>query len=236
MPDPEILSVAIHQPNFFPWLGYFKKMVNCDIFIFLDDVQLQKKAGSWTNRVKILINGKAQWITLPLSRITGTTQNINQTRISDEESFSKIFTTIEMAYGKAPFRDDTMNFLLKIFENPSLCLSEFNQNTIIDFFSFLQYDCPKIVRSSDLEINTKSTDRLVDLVIAVGGNKYLSGRGSDSYLEPEKFKNSGISLVMQDYGEHTYPQLKTTEFVPGLSVLDALMMLGPHQTLDLILT
>jgi hypothetical protein len=63
--------VAIHQPNFLPWLGYFGKLLKSDIFVFLDDAQIPKKGSSWSNRVRVLIGGRPQWITSPISREDG---------------------------------------------------------------------------------------------------------------------------------------------------------------------
>ncbi len=47
--------VAIHQPNFFPWLGYFDKIARCDHFVLLDHVQFQKTGGVWSNRVRMMV-------------------------------------------------------------------------------------------------------------------------------------------------------------------------------------
>ena len=64
-----MILVAIHQPNFFPWLGYFDKIRRADFFILLDDVQYPKTgAGSWSNRVKVMINGEGRWLTAPVDR------------------------------------------------------------------------------------------------------------------------------------------------------------------------
>ena len=60
--------VAIHQPTFFPWLGYFNKIARCDQFVVLDSVQFPKKGGTWSNRVKLLLNGQAGWVTMPVER------------------------------------------------------------------------------------------------------------------------------------------------------------------------
>ena len=60
--------VAIHQPNFFPWLGFFNKVACSDVFILMDNVQFPKKGGSWSNRVQLAINGQAAWVTMPVVR------------------------------------------------------------------------------------------------------------------------------------------------------------------------
>ena len=58
--------VAIHQPNFLPWLGFFAKLARADVFVLLDDAQFQKKRGTGSNRVKLLVAGRAAWVTVPI--------------------------------------------------------------------------------------------------------------------------------------------------------------------------
>ena len=65
------LIVGIHQPNFMPWLGYFYKIMQSDIFIFLDDVQFQKTGASYTNRVSLNINSESKYFTVPIKRPSG---------------------------------------------------------------------------------------------------------------------------------------------------------------------
>jgi len=60
--------VAIHQPNFLPWLGYFDKLARADTFVLLDSVQFPKRNGTWMNRVKLLVGGEPGWITVPIVR------------------------------------------------------------------------------------------------------------------------------------------------------------------------
>ena len=70
--------VAIHQPNFFPWLGYFDKISKADSFVFLDDIQFPKKGGSWSNRIKLFISGDVRWVTAAINRDYSGTRNINE--------------------------------------------------------------------------------------------------------------------------------------------------------------
>ncbi len=63
-----MVVVAIHQPNFLPWLGYFDKVAKSDVFVFLDSVQAPKTGGSWLNRVRLAMNGEARWVTAPIDR------------------------------------------------------------------------------------------------------------------------------------------------------------------------
>ena len=92
------MIAAIHQPNFFPWLGYFRKMVVADKFVFLDAVQIIKKGGSWANGVKVLVNGDGKWITVPILRGHGV-QNINQVIINNSVPWQKkVIKTIKQNY------------------------------------------------------------------------------------------------------------------------------------------
>ena len=229
------MRVAIHQPNFLPWLGYFNKMVSCDVFVFLDDVEIVKTGGTWTNRTKIMSNGVPKWLTLPIKRPSGINL-INSSEVADIRWKQKCVSQIESAYKSSLYHDQIMELVYDIFETATLYLSEFNRESLLKIITFLQLDPPRFVTSSDYKLGSRSTDRLIDLVKRVGGNEYLSGDGSTSYLEPEKFKMEKITLTYQNFQIKQYGQLNTSDFVPGLSVIDSLMMVGPIKTLALIST
>lgn len=229
------LRVAIHQPNFLPWLGYFHKVMSCDVFVFLDDVQIQKTAGSWTNRVRILHDGNTKWLSIPIKR-RAELLIINKIEFAEPDWKNSCYSKIDAAYRKSPHYKEVMDFLAEIFDGSFNCLSEFNQTAIIKILRFLEVKLPVIVNSSDYEIKSTATERILELVKNVDGNEYFCGGGYESYLEPEKFSQAKISLTFQNFTTKSYGQLKTQEFIQGLSIIDALMMIGPENTSKLLTT
>ena len=113
------MIVAIHQPNFFPWLGFFDKIARSDVFCLLDGVQLPKKGGSWVNRVQLVNNGKVLWATVPVCRGPGV-QTIAETRLQDAEPWrEKLLRTLQSAYGKAPHFKDVFAFVQPLVTLPT---------------------------------------------------------------------------------------------------------------------
>jgi len=221
------MIVAIHQPNFFPWLGYFDKIRRSDVFIFLDDVQFPKTGGVWSNRVKLLINGDARWLTAPVDRGFHGTRNINEMVFSDGEDWrSKSLKTIFGAYKRAPFFDEAYSIIEPLVAHPETNVAEYNIYAIKSLANILGYSAKSLIRSSDLSTECLSTKRLVDLTTLVGGAAYLSGGGATGYQKDEEFENSGINLIYQHFVHPVYPQFSGNEFVGGLSIVDALMNLG----------
>ena len=91
-----------------------------------------------------------------------------------------------------------------------------------------------MVRSSELEVDGAATDLLIATTKAVGGTVYLSGDGADGYQDDARFAEEGLELQFQNFTPQAYPQIGSTEFVPGLSVLDALFNLGFEGTAALL--
>lgn len=225
--------VSIHQPNFLPWLGYFQKILTSDVFIFLDDVQIPKKGGSWTNRVKILIGGHSTWLTVPIVRTSGF-QQVNQIEVVDSEWKSKCLQSISMAYRRASHYEETMKLIDDIFSIENKNLAEWNSIAVKRILRHLDIADLEIYFASDIHVRSAATQRICDLVKAVGGTEYLSGGGSDGYLDTELIKKSGIGLRYQDFTFVPYPQLNTSVFHDGLSIVDALMILGAYETRELL--
>jgi hypothetical protein len=229
------ITVAIHQPNFLPWLGYFDKIVNSDVFVFLDDAQIPKKGASWSNRVRVLIGGRPQWISVPISRVDGY-QLLKDVTFNNSNWKKTVENTILMAYSRSSHFDETLPLLKDIFMFETSRLCEWNINSVTKILQHLQVPLPDICISSDLEVKSSSTERLCDLIKVLQGTEYLCGGGSAGYLDPNVFAAANIELRFQNFEETEYPQLNTPDFHHGLSIIDSLMMLGSKGTRALIET
>jgi hypothetical protein len=218
--------VAVHQPNFLPWLGFFDKIARADVFVLLDSAQFPKKGGTWINRVRILVNGQPTWLTVPIDRAYHGTRRICDMRVRDEDRRWRegALKTLRSAYGRAPFFPAVQAEIEPLLEDPTDELAVYNERAIRRLCDLLALDTP-IVRASELPEKGTGTARLVSLVQATGGDQYLVGGGADGYQEDELFAAAGIEVRRQDFVSPPYEQ-STDEHHPGLSVVDALMHLG----------
>jgi hypothetical protein len=225
------MLVAIHQPNFLPWLGWFDKLARADILILLDTVPHQHTGSNYTNRVKILAQGEPRWITVPVARGRDERSRIDRLRVADNGVWRrKLRATVEQSYAKAPFFADAMTIVDTVLAAETDRLCELNLIALGAIAAALGLRCERMLRASTLAavgaaVGT-GTDRLVALVRAVGGDAYLTGHGADGYQEDEKFAAAGIAVEYQRYAAPPYRQLRSGAFVPGLSAIDALMNLG----------
>lgn len=232
------MIVAIHQPNFFPWLGFFDKIARADRFVLLDDVQFPRTgAGSWGNRVKCLIAAEARWVTAPLDRSgTGSSTLYNQMRLQlGQEWRERIVRTLEQSYRKAPHASEAMQLLQPLIVQPEDLLFQYNLHAIRCIADAVGLDTSKLVLSSSYAVEAAGTDRLIQLTSSAGGSVYLSGGGASGYQDDELFAGAGLMLQYQNFEHPTYSQANNPgEFIPGLSVIDTLMNLGISGTAKLL--
>jgi len=224
---PRMTLVAIHQPNFLPWLGFFDKLARADCFILLDSVPLQLTGGNYTNRVKMLVNGSPDWVTMPLKRGHEARSRIDRAEIVEQANWRrKLRRTIEQSYAKAPFFEPAMAIVNRVLELSTASLSEINVAGILAIAEALGLSTANIRRSSELMVEGQSNELLASLVAAVGGDTYLAGHGAGGYQDDEIFARSGVTVRYQNYAPPRYAQVGSNEFVPGLSAIDALMNCG----------
>jgi hypothetical protein len=216
---------AIHQPNFFPWLGYFDKIRRADVFVFLDDVALSKSGSRcWTNRVRVNIQGAPAWFGCPLRREHGE-QKICSVQMDPSGRWRrKLVRTLEMNYRRARHFDAVMANVEPLIVQPTDNLAEFNINAVRALTNVLGLKC-EFVRQSSLPGHESGTELLIRLTRAVGATAYLCGGGAQGYQRDELFVDHGLNLIYQDFEPKPYGDVD--KFIPGLSVIDWLMHVGP---------
>jgi hypothetical protein len=235
MSEPLGPVAACHQPNFFPWLGYFHKIRWSDTFVFLDDVLLQKTRGSVTNRVAIAIAGKQDWASAPLDRSYSGNLEIRGVRFSPDVPWrDKLVSTLKMHYGKAPCFRALEEPIVTLVKNPEPMLAAYNMHAIATLAKMLGLTTA-MVSASAYEITETSTLRLVELVAKVGARTYLAGGGAKAYQQDELFAERGLGVLYQGFAPPAYPR-GSQPVMPGLSVIDALFWLGVEGTRALLET
>ncbi len=221
------IKVAIHQPNFFPWLGYFDKISRSDVFIFLDHVQYQKTGGLWSNRVQLLIGGTAQWITAPLDRGFHGVRPVNAMKFLAQHPWRQKFVkTLAANYAKALFFGEILRFIEPLIMNSEENIARYNATAILAICEKLDLPTSKIKWSSQSDCEGQSNEMLISLIRAVGGNTYMCGGGAAGYQEEALFSAAEVDLMHQSFKHPVYDQCIQSDFVPGLSIIDALMNCG----------
>jgi len=227
--------VAIHQPNFLPWLGYFGKMLRADVFIVMDNAQVVKTGGTWSNRVQALIAGEPKFLTVPLVRNYHGVRTYAEAEIDDVGPWrTKMIKSLQAAYARSPSYKQAMPLVESLIAFPTRSLLEFNVNGLTQILASLGLSPKRIAYGSTLNCSGQATDLLISMVQAVGGTTYLCGGGAGGYQEDEKFAAAGLGLQYQNFRCPEYPQRPGAAFVPGLSIVDALFWCGFTAVADLL--
>ncbi len=212
------MKVAIHQPQYLAWPGYFAKILFVDVFILYDLAQYQK--GAIINRNKLLFDKKEEFLTIPLQ--AGHSQDkIKDKKATHDKWESKHIRKMEANYRKCVFYPEVLAIFEKTFDNKTDSLSEINFTNIRCICEYLGIKTP-LVLSSQLDINENAdpTQKNIDMVQKVSGTEYISGTGSKNYLQENMFPSNRISLRYFQFMPSEYPQLGAAGHVPGLSIID----------------
>jgi len=217
------MIVAIHQPQFMPWLGYFDKLDRCDHFVLLDTVQYKK--NEWQNRNRIKTAQGGQWLTVPVRfRFPA---DIDEVTVNEDTNWRhKHWQSLVTNYSRAPHWEALEPALKELYERPWPELAELNRATVEMLAGALGIGTTTTLASRLEGIGGDPTGRLVDLCRALGADTYLSGAGGASYMDLGQFEEVDIEVIFQQYDHPTYPQL-FGEFQSHLSALDLVLNCGP---------
>ncbi|WP_226781958.1 WbqC family protein [Oceaniglobus trochenteri] len=223
--------IAIMQPTFLPWLGYFALIDRVDRFLFLDDVQFSRQSWQSRNRLK----GPEGAVILPLAVARKPSRPlIRDARLAETGFEGKLIATAENLLAKTPHGDLALSILRQGFDRARGSLAALNIAIIESICTATGIDTPRQTTGSLGVGSGEKTDRLIRLCQHCGAGGYLSPIGSAAYLEgDDSFDQAGIDLAFLNYTHPVYPQ-RFSPFLSHLSALDALAHVGPDAFLPLV--
>lgn len=220
-------KVAVMQPYFLPYVGYWQLIEIVDVFVIFDDVNFINRGFIDSNT--ILLGGRRHKIKLELR---GASQNKLINEIAIGKNLAKLRKTIEHAYKKARFFDQFFPLLSECLEQEQQNLAVFLEFTIRKISNYLKIST-EIVRSSDYSLNAKGKEKIIPLVKSLNGKAYVNPVGGRSLYSEEEFEKERIRLIYFEPKIRTYPQLSPS-FEPCLSAVDFLMNVSPGSAKKLI--
>ena len=215
-------TVAIHQPQYLPWLPYIDKIDQVDEFVYLDTVSYQKNGVQNRNRIKTC-SGPI-WLTVSVAARLGVP--ISRTPVSGSQWAGKHLRTIEQSYAKAEHSNLIDSGLKDILSWEWHYLVDLNI-AATDWLLGVLGIRTRVIRASDLAASGSAQDLVLNICGDLGATKYLSGRGAMAYQTPEDFARAGIELIYQEYERPVYRQCFPGDgFLDDLSVLDLVLNCG----------
>lgn len=215
------MKLAIMQPYFIPYIGYWQLMNMVDQYIIFDDVNYINRG--WINRNKILVDGKPKYINIPL---LGASQNkkINEITVNnDEKLISKKLRTIEYAYKKAPFYQNAFPIIERILKYSNKSLVLYLEHSFYIICEYLNIKT-KLYLSSSLNKNNnlKGEKRILDICQLLGATEYCNAIGGQRLYSFQSFRDKNIELKFLKSNNIVYRQLGTP-FQNNLSIIDVMM-------------
>ena len=218
------MKAAIHKLQYWPGLRFFSKMRAADLFIYLDDVQFEKREFQNRNRIR---NARGwQYLTAPVVSKGRFSQKINEVELDNTAGWrEEHLKAIKINYARSPFFKEYLPGLEELYSRDYRLLADLAIATM-DFLKDAFAIKTPVKFSSEFNVEEASSARLARLCAAAGADEYLSGSGAKAYLDPGVFSFAGIKLSWQDFKPREYPQA-FPGFEPDMSALDLLLNRGP---------
>lgn len=227
------MKLAIMQPYFVPYIGYFQLMKAADEFVVYDNIQYTK--AGWINRNRILVNHKDSYLTLPLKKDSDYLDICERSLAAGwNMEKKKILNRLRAAYHKAPYFERVYPLLEQALAFETENLFDFIVNSLIVVKTYLGITTP-LIRSSLIPVDRqlRSADRVLALCHARRAACYLNPAGGTHLYDKLSFKQQGIELQFLQTPAIAYPQFGQT-FLPSLSIIDVMMFNSAEQTGQLL--
>lgn len=225
------MKIAIMQPYFLPYIGYWQLINSVDVFVIYDNIQYTKKG--WFNRNRFLQNGKDVLFSIPLKKDSDYL-NVDERFVSPEFDKAKLISQFKNAYAKAPYVKGVMPILAEIINFDEDNLFEYICNSVKKICEYLDIET-KIVISSQINIdhNLKSQDKVIAICKAMEANNYINPSGGVELYDKDDFKFNGLELNFIQSKPIEYKQFDN-EFVPWLSIIDIMMFNNKEEIKEML--
>ena len=221
------MKLAIMQPYFLPYIGYWQLLNAVERYVVYDNIQYTKKG--WINRNRFLQNGKDVLFTIPLKKDSDFL-DIRERMIANTFDKKKLVNLLKNAYHKAPFFNETFPVVEKIINYSSDSLFCYLLESIKEICSYLKIDYSKIVISSTIPIDhsLKSEDKVLAFCKKLNAKEYYNAIGGKKLYDRNRFASQNIKLKFLKTNPIEYKQYDN-EFVPWLSIVDVMMFNSPDR-------
>ena len=228
------MTVSIHQPSYFPWLGLLDKIEKSNTFVILDTVQFNDNAFQSRN-IFLNHNGEVQYLTIPVQKKNYQKKMLRELKVIDKKWQKKQNGFIMANYKKHPFFDEIYSQIGFIFEKKYTFLIDVLMNSMETCNNIFNIET-KLLLASELDIDRSLTkdDLVFNILKKVEATKYISGTGAKDYQDDKKFKIEGIHIEYQKFSHPTYTQKNSQKFEFGLSSLDIAFNLGCEESEKLL--
>ena len=219
--------MAIMQPTYLPWSGYFGLMQSVDVFVLLDSVQFARR--SWQQRNQIKTARGPQWLSVPVLKKGKRDQLICEVEVDQSSGFAVTHRrSIELSYAKTPYFRQYAKSLLPLLESSPL-LADMSTALILKLKAQLGIET-RVLRASQIDSSGTKADLLAALCKQIGASVYVSPPGSRGYMdESDAFEKVGVPVKYYDFKHPKYSQ-PFGEFLPYLSVIDMLFNCGERSS------
>lgn len=209
---------------FFPWIGMLEQIRLADVYVHYSDVAFSK--GSFVNRVQVKTANDAVWMTVPLRGLR-LGQRICDVPVNDDRDWRrKHRELLRQAYAQAPFRDDMLAIVDDVYGQRHATLDKLSTASTMALCEYFDLAAGRrFVDIRELDLPGEGSGRVLDIVLALGGNRYITGLGAKNYLDHESFDQAGIRVDYMNYQKTPYPQ-QHGEFTPYVSALDLVANAG----------
>lgn len=229
------MKLAIMQPYFVPYIGYFQLMNAVDEFVVYDNIQFTKKG--WINRNRILANGKDEFLTLQLKKDSDYV-NVVDRQLAEvwPAERKKLLNWIKEQYRKTPFFNSAFPLIERVLLFEDFNLFNFILNSLLQTQVFLEIPTPLIVSSTiNIDHSLKGQEKVLAICKARRATIYINPIGGVELYKKEEFRENGIDLLFLRTTNVAYKQFEH-EFVPFLSILDVLMFNSKEKVREYLTT